>query len=235
MSSKSQRENKYIMADLQKRIYSHVKAEQKLNSFDSQKEFNDKMRNQGKLLFESGTLLEDATSEQLSCNSFVLGYIDAKERSIELYDMGFQSFIDGIPYKDICENYQNNKYFMQGYREAKEQSSIDNIDWSSVPDDYDIEMFKKGKQWYVDGMSIDEAPEIMKYNYYFIRGFEKENTDYDLGIQNFIQGVSLKDYSSQHIISRSFLQGYIDAREQSFIDGINYNSFNDNIHGKSRK
>lgn len=175
--------------------------------------------------FNEGKSFDELPEEKRNNISFLKGIeIAANSRiaSQEAYDKGIQKRIDGFKFKELTEIQRNNKYFMQGFNDAREQALIDGVDWSDFPDEDDMDMFKQGKNWYKDGFSIDDAPDMMRYNSYFINGFEKEQSDYDLGMQKFIEDVNLKEYSEQHRASQSFIQGYRDAYHQSLIDGINW-------------
>ena len=117
---------------------SEIREKQKKKNFDPNKQTNDKMKYNGRKWCFDGHDLKDASEELRNNPSFVEGYEAAMNLNIQSYDEGFRWFIDekrlGIS-KTIPEHYQNNIYWMQGYRDAVHQSLIDGIDWTNLPSD----------------------------------------------------------------------------------------------------
>lgn len=241
---------RYMRENLQRRTANDVNDAKKMENFDPKNAENYIMKQRGKLFFEEGNFLDEAPEELKKNVFFVEGYEKASKRKKELYDLGVQYFIDGIDYEKISEIYQNNNDFMQGYNDAFNQSLIDGIDWTLFPDKNDIEMYKEGKKWFCSGVSIELAPEDRKYNTYFINGFnvekeaeENKMNSYDLGMQKFIEGVEFFDNSRENQRNKYFVQGYMDARDQSLMDGVDWEDVSDklkadkhsNQQGKSRR
>lgn len=129
------RKNRYMSEEMLGRVMSQVHNKVKRDNADPLKEVEYKMRNQGKLFFESGMSLEDAPLEYKDNASFVKGYEDARDRKQEVYDLGVQKYVDGVKFKDLASIYQKNADFMQGYKDAKDAGLIDGTDWENIPDE----------------------------------------------------------------------------------------------------
>ena len=141
------RQNRYDRENIQRRVAAHVRDEKKLENVDLQKLVDDKIRHQGKLFFERGLFLDDASENMRNNSAFIEGYENARNRKTEVYDMGVQFFINGIQYKDIPHIYQNNNDFMQGYKDARDMSLIDDIEWNNILGDiFEVDNLEHGKR-----------------------------------------------------------------------------------------
>lgn len=221
-------------------------------------QYNPEIVNEGKLwyyinFFKMGESFDDLPEEKRNNTSFLKGIelaATSHNREQEAYDDGMQKKIDGFKFKELSTFQQSNKPFLQGYQDAYDQSLIDGVDWTVVPDEDDVRMFKYGQKCFYDGTSIENLPDYVKFNTYFINGFmrakndsEKNMEDYDRGMQKFIERASYKDINNIIKGTSSFIRGYQDARDQSLVDGIDWRNIPDafeldsdtSTHSRTRK
>lgn len=97
------------------------------------------------------------------------------------------------------------------YREKKMQNMV-------RTDKYDQKIFNQGSDWYNSGLEIDDAPEEIRNNTNFVRGFERakrifeaNNAVYESGRDFYFGGASLEQASEKMKTNPYFLKGYQDA------------------------
>lgn len=97
------------------------------------------------------------------------------------------------------------------YREKKMQSMV-------RTDKYDQKIFNQGSEWYNSGLEIEDAPEEIKNNTNFVRGFERarriteaNNSIYEEGRNFYFGGASLEQASDKMRLNPYFVKGYQDA------------------------
>ena len=85
-------------------------------------------------------------------------------------------------------------------------------------DKYDQNIFNKGMAWFDSGLDISDAPEDIRNNTNFIRGFEKgkrvdeiNNSIYESGRNLFFSGASFEQASEKMRSNPYFVKGYQDA------------------------
>lgn len=85
-------------------------------------------------------------------------------------------------------------------------------------DKYDQGIFNQGIEWYNSGLEIEDAPEKIRNNTNFIRGFEKgrrvaevNNSIYESGRNFYFGGASLEQASEKMRSNPYFVKGYQDA------------------------
>ncbi len=89
-------------------------------------------------------------------------------------------------------------------------------------DKFDKVLFEKGIEWYNSGLQLDDAPDDLKNNTNFIKGFEKakriknvENSLYDLGMSYFNDGLPIQLIPENYRNNPTVLRGYEDAMKKS--------------------
>ena len=97
------------------------------------------------------------------------------------------------------------------YREKKMQNMVRN-------DKYDQKIFNQGSEWFISGLEIEDAPEEIRNNTNFVRGFERarrifeaNNAIYEEGRNFYFGGASLEQASDKMRINPYFVKGYQDA------------------------
>ena len=77
---------------------------------------------------------------------------------------------------------------------------------------------EKGKQWFYDGMKLEDAPEEMKTNVSFVAGYNMayrrqlvNNQLFELGMEYFDKGYSTDELPDKYRENEYFLKGYNDA------------------------
>lgn len=77
---------------------------------------------------------------------------------------------------------------------------------------------EKGKQWFYDGMKLEDAPEEMKTNVSFVAGYNMayrrqlvNNQLFELGREYFDKGYSTDELPDKYRENEYFLKGYNDA------------------------
>ena len=85
-------------------------------------------------------------------------------------------------------------------------------------DKYDQKIFDQGIEWYNSGLEITDAPENIRNNTNFVRGFEKgkrvaeaNNYVYEEGKNFFFGGGNLEQASEKMKTNPYFIKGYQDA------------------------
>ena len=85
-------------------------------------------------------------------------------------------------------------------------------------DKQDQNIFNKGMAWFDSGLDISDAPEDIRNNTNFIRGFEKgkrvfeaNNAVYEEGRNFYFGGASLEQASERMRTNPYFIKGYQDA------------------------
>lgn len=86
-------------------------------------------------------------------------------------------------------------------------------------DKYDQKIFNQGIEWYNSGLEIKDAPEDIRNNTNFVRGFEKGKrlneaniAIYEAGRNFFFGGFSLEQASEKMRVNPYFIKGYQDAQ-----------------------
>lgn len=97
------------------------------------------------------------------------------------------------------------------YREKKMQNMV-------RTDKYDQKIFNQGTEWYNSGLEIEDAPENIRNNTNFVRGFERarrvseaNNAIYEEGRNFYFGGGSLEQASEKMRMNPYFVKGYQDA------------------------
>ena len=97
------------------------------------------------------------------------------------------------------------------YREKKMQNMV-------RTDKYDQKIFNQGTEWYNSGLEIEDAPENIRNNTNFVRGFERarrvseaNNAIYEEGRNFYFGGGSLEQGSEKMRMNPYFVKGYQDA------------------------
>lgn len=92
----------------------------------------------------------------------------------------------------------------------------------TATDKYDSNIFEKGINWFNEGMSLEEAPDNIKNNTNFIRGYERakrlaliEGHLYDLGKKYFEDGLEIENIPLKYRNSDSVIKGYNDAKDNN--------------------
>ena len=85
-------------------------------------------------------------------------------------------------------------------------------------DKYDQKIFNQGIEWYNTGLEISDAPENIRNNTNFVRGFEKgkrvaevNNAIYESGRNFYFGGADLEQASEKMKSNPYFVKGYQDA------------------------
>jgi len=78
--------------------------------------------------------------------------------------------------------------------------------------------YKKGIEWFQLGLSIDDAPEKLKKDGSFVKGFERgktiklvNDTLYDTGREYYLKGIPVDDIPAKYVNNEFFMSGYNDA------------------------
>ena len=134
------------------------------------------------------------------------------------------------------EDYQKD-YFIRMVREANQMKIARDIKNDMKAKDsyhFDKTMLNEGIKFFENGGLLEEAPLELRENKNFIHGYEvakkrQENRQevYDLGVQKFVDGVHLGKVSEIYRNNPDFMQGYMDAKGQSLIDGIDWENIPD--------
>lgn len=97
------------------------------------------------------------------------------------------------------------------YREKRMQSMV-------RIDKYDQKIFNQGSEWYNSGLEIEDAPENIRNNTNFLRGFERarrifdaNNAIYEEGRNFYFSGAVLEQADEKKRINPYFVKGYQDA------------------------
>lgn len=122
----------------------------------------------------------------------------------------------------------------QSINQAKVAEQIKNDKSMNIAYLFDRTMLNEGIKFFDDGGLLEEAPVELRENINFIHGYEmakkkRENRQevYDLGVKKFVDGVHLGKVSEIYRNNPDFMQGYTDAKEQSLIDGIDWENIPD--------
>ena len=77
---------------------------------------------------------------------------------------------------------------------------------------------EKGKQWFYDGMKLDDASDDMRTNVSFVAGYNMayrrqlvNNQLFELGREYFDKGYSIKDLPDKYRDNEYFMNGYNDG------------------------
>ena len=115
-----------------------------------------------------------------------------------------------MSYSQIRKNIHNN-IANDIYKQEKMQNMV-------RADKYDQNIFDKGIEWYNTGLEISDAPENIRNNTNFIRGYEKgkrlaeiNNAMYASGRNFYFDGGSLEQASDKMRSNPHFVKGYQDA------------------------
>ena len=83
---------------------------------------------------------------------------------------------------------------------------------------FDYKIMKAGEDWYYDGFLLEEAPENLRDNINFIKGYEHAVRMQDVddeffrkGAKAFFDGVNWEQIPESERCNESFIQGYEDA------------------------
>lgn len=100
----------------------------------------------------------------------------------------------------------------------------------------DKKMIDEGVKFFEAGNLLEDASLELRENKSFIYGYERaikiqENRQevYDIGVQKYIDGVHLGEVSEIYRSNQDFMQGYMDAKAQSLIEGIDWKNIPDDF------
>lgn len=86
----------------------------------------------------------------------------------------------------------------------------------------DFNIMKMGEKWYLDGYSLEDAPENLRNNMSFINGFNRSkriqdvNDDFFMrGSKAYFDGINLAAIPENDLNNKSFMAGYEDAMTMS--------------------
>ena len=100
-------------------------------------------------------------------------------------------------------------------RRAKQRENYKPID------KYDINIFNQGMQWFNSGLPLEEAPDNVKTNTNFVKGYNKakrirdvENYLYDLGTSFYMDGIPVEAIPERYRENPFVLKGYTDSKSR---------------------
>ena len=115
-------------------------------------------------------------------------------------------------YRQIREDIQNRVAY-ELYKENKA---------ANAGDRFNPQIMDEGKKWYDSGFNLEEAPENLRNNTNFIRGYEKsqrlQNVDdefFKKGAEAYLAGIPWDEINDKDKENVSFVFGYEDAMTMS--------------------
>lgn len=126
-------------------------------------------------------------------------------------------------YKGIYDDWKSKrnvrKYSSYSHQIANQTVVADNISnekkKESIVHNYNVNDIERGKSWFYDGLSLEDAPIDLKNNASFIAGFKKAEREqyvndlaYQTGIEYYNKGIPFEKIPEMYLNNEFFMSGY---------------------------
>ena len=115
-------------------------------------------------------------------------------------------------YRQIREDIQNRVAY-ELYKENKAANKVDR---------FNPQLMEEGKKWYDSGFNLEDAPENLRNNINFVRGYEKsqrlqivDDEFFKKGMEAYLSGIPWDEIDDKDKENVSFVFGYEDAMTMS--------------------